>query len=120
MNPVQWFQGIAEAVSSSIGAFWSGLVGLLDTFAGWWLEVVASVIEAISGAFTWVNVNVASGMPEVLAPNHSSVDTGMSELAWVNTYVPVVEALALLGIWVVIFSGIGIVKLIRLVSPVSS
>jgi hypothetical protein len=117
---LQWFQGIADAVRNGFSGLWLGYLELADTVASWFLELVASVVEWVVAGFSAFVVGLASLLPEASSSDHAGVQSGVNELAWVNSYLPISESLALLVVWGVIFAGIGVVKLIRMVSPVSS
>jgi hypothetical protein len=125
MNPFQaLINTIANATRSAltfigdlVGNFVGWLFGFLTFFSAWLVSFFVVVIETIGLVFVTIATVIVGWLPEVPAPP----DPG--EASWLemaNLYVPIAETGAFAVTWAVIFAGVMVVKLIRLISPVSS
>jgi hypothetical protein len=99
---------------SAVGALWGALAGAVSAVVAWiggalaW--VVGGVVTVVLGVLTFL----VGLLPAAPTPDHSSVGA-LEQLATVNQYVPVVEALGLLAVWAALFGGVGLFKLAKFI-----
>jgi hypothetical protein len=97
---------------TAVVALWGALASAFSAVVAWiagalaW--VVGGVVTVVLGALTFL----VALLPAAPSPDHSSVGA-LEQLATVNQYVPVVEALGLLGVWAALFGGVGLYKLVK-------
>ena len=98
---------------------WNAFIGLFDWLAAFVIEVASFFLNLIVDTLFAVMYVFIAILPDMPQADHSGMSS-LDALAFANNYFPVSEAIALLPLLGTIFAAIGVYKLIKFISPISS
>lgn len=103
---------ITTWLGRNFAELWASGVEFMRFLAGWLVDFVSNgtavVIEIVAGWLTYL-VGLLPNMPTPVDPGSTSF------LDQANRYLPLSETFALGSMWVVVFAGVGVYKLIKLI-----